>query len=195
MYLTPALVDLLQQRDLLHWVVPAVFSVEECRKMTDRLEALGPVLAPVTTASGPVVRTDIRTNHRVMFDDQQLASELLARLVHALPAALAGRPLAGINTRFRGYRYSQGQAFKPHRDGAYRPSSSLGSELTLLLYLNEGFEGGETRFLDGSASPVVPKVGNVLLFAHAILHEGAEVHSGTKYVLRSDVMYGLANEV
>jgi hypothetical protein len=30
----------------------------------------------------------------------------------------------------------------------------------------------------------------VLLFEHAVLHEGSEVLAGTKYVLRSDVLYG-----
>jgi hypothetical protein len=29
-----------------------------------------------------------------------------------------------------------------------------------------------------------------LIFRHELFHEGAEVKSGKKYVLRSDVMYG-----
>jgi hypothetical protein len=31
--------------------------------------------------------------------------------------------------------------------------------------------------------------GSLLLFEHAMLHEGCAVTAGTKYVLRSDAMY------
>ena len=188
-YLTPAMRELITAHGTFFWSVPSVYSKDECASLVHRIDALGPELAPVTTARGPVVRTDIRTNERVMFDDDALANELFTRLRPHLPATLGGRSLQGANVRFRGYRYRPGQAFKPHFDGSYRPSASLESELTLLLYLNDDFTGGETAFLDLDAS-VRPERGSVLLFAHRVLHEGAEVTSGTKYVLRSDVMYG-----
>ena len=57
-----------------------------------------------------------------------------------------------------------------------------------MIYLNDGFGGGATKFLDYEID-VVPKTCMALLFQHRILHEGAVVTSGTKYVLRSDVMY------
>jgi hypothetical protein len=34
-----------------------------------------------------------------------------------------------------------------------------------------------------------------LIFEHQILHEGAAVISGRKYVLRSDVMYGRVGQI
>ena len=188
-YLSPTLRALLSERGSFFWTVPNVFSPTECDALVARIEAFGPALAPITTARGPAIRTDIRTNERVMFDDPELAQDLFRRVAPHVPDALAGRPLHGTNPRFRGYRYQPGQAFKPHYDGSYRKSEALESELTLLLYLNEGFAGGETRFLD-IETDVRPQTGAVLLFAHRVLHEGAEVVSGTKYVLRSDVMYG-----
>ena len=57
-----------------------------------------------------------------------------------------------------------------------------------MVYLNEGFAGGETRFHDYEVD-VVPRTGMALLFQHRVLHEGCVVTTGTKYVLRSDVMY------
>ena len=36
---------------------------------------------------------------------------------------------------------------------------------------------------------IVPRAGMALLFQHRVLHEGAPVRSGVKYVLRSDLMY------
>jgi prolyl 4-hydroxylase len=56
-----------------------------------------------------------------------------------------------------------------------------------MIYLNEGYDGGETRF---ESLSVVGKLGMARVFEHELLHEGAEVASGVKYVLRSDVMYG-----
>ena len=38
--------------------------------------------------------------------------------------------------------------------------------------------------------PVDPKAGRVLVFQHkGLLHSGAEVTSGVKYTMRSDLMY------
>ena len=64
---------------------------------------------------------------------------------------------------------------------------------TLQLYLNEGFQGGETTFLHASNSardvPCVPCRGMVLLFEHHLLHEGSALKQGRKYTVRTDVMY------
>lgn len=188
-YLNAVMRKLLSERGAFFWTVPDVYTPAECERLVARIEAEGPALAPITTAHGPRIRTDIRTNDRVIFDDEALAKDLFARIVAHVPDTLAERPVRGANLRFRGYRYRPGQAFKPHYDGSYRASESLESELTLLVYLNEEFAGGQTRFLDVDAD-VRPRTGSVLLFAHRVLHEGAEVLSGTKYVLRSDVMYG-----
>jgi hypothetical protein len=57
-----------------------------------------------------------------------------------------------------------------------------------MVYLNDGFEGGGTTFLDLD-EVVEPAPGMALLFQHPILHEGPEVTSGIKYVVRSDIMY------
>ena len=70
--------------------------------------------------------------------------------------------------------------------------------MTFMIYLNEGMMGGETRFFGDMEQAflqqrpylsVQPKEGMALVFLHSIWHEGAVVHSGQKYVLRTDVMY------
>ncbi len=58
-----------------------------------------------------------------------------------------------------------------------------------MIYLNAGARGGETRFENCS---ITPAPGLALIFDHYLMHEGARVVEGQKYVLRSDVMYGLA---
>ena len=59
-----------------------------------------------------------------------------------------------------------------------------------MVYLNEGCEGGATSFEHYARQlDVIPKTGMALVFIHHWCHTGAEVVSGRKYVLRSDVMF------
>ncbi len=121
-----------------------------------------------------------------MFEDVSLAASLFDRLRPALP--IRDDTPVGLNERFRGYRYTAGQRFRPHFDGAFVRNEHERSEITLLLYLSDGFVGGDTLFNDLNLR-VTPRTGIALLFQHLILHEGCAVLGGTKYVLRSDVMY------
>ena len=97
-----------------------------------------------------------------------------------------------MNERFRFLRYTEGDFFKSHFDGAYtRPDNSEKSQITVQLYLNEDCEGGETTFFgpNNEEVRVVPQPGKVLIFEHHLLHEGSLLKSGTKYAMRTDVMY------
>jgi prolyl 4-hydroxylase len=180
--------------DSLDFSAPLVFTIadlctaSECAALIARIEHLGPEAAPITTERGFVMRPDVRNNTRVMFDDVDLAATLYTRLAPSVPARLCGRRLAGVNERFRCYRYAPGQRFAPHYDGAFARSPTERSELTFMVYLNDAFTGGKTTFWDFGAS-VSPRAGSALLFQHFTLHEGCVVESGVKYVLRSDVMY------
>jgi len=71
-----------------------------------------------------------------------------------------------------------------------------------LIYLNEGFEGGQTTFFeeptkeywDHKVKPAIkyvakPETGMCVVFDHYIFHEGSEVTHGVKYAVRSDVFY------
>jgi predicted 2-oxoglutarate/Fe(II)-dependent dioxygenase YbiX len=172
----------------LSWTVDAVLSPDECATLIARIEAAGPEVAPINLARGSVVDLDTRNNARVMFDDPELAALLFERVRARLPGELMGMRVAGANERVRCYRYQPGQRFAPHYDGSFARSRSERSLLTLLVYLNQGFEGGETALLDLDET-VTPRTGRALLFQHAILHEGCAVIRGVKYAARSDIMY------
>ena len=92
----------------------------------------------------------------------------------------------GLNERFRYYRYAPGQAFRWHCDGSFVRCETQRSLLTFMVYLNEAFGGGATEFEDRS---IVPQTGGAIVFDHHLCHQGAEVTHGTKYVLRSDIMF------
>lgn len=84
-------------------------------------------------------------------------------------------------------------------DGVYERGIEFGdragerSQLTLLLYLNEGYEGARTTFLaeypGGPESAVEPHTGLIMVQDHDILHEVPPLISGRKYVMRTDIMY------
>jgi prolyl 4-hydroxylase len=169
------------------WTIDEVLSGGECEALVARIEALGPTVAPITTARGFELRPDLRNNTRVMFDDEALAARLFSAVARTLPS-LPGREVVGANERLRCYRYASGEFFAPHFDGRFRRTPHEASELTLLVYLNDTFEGGRTRFCD-EAIEVDPKPGRALLFFHRVRHAGNPVAPGVKYVVRSDVMY------
>jgi prolyl 4-hydroxylase len=168
-------------------------SREECDQFIARAEKEGFEEAPITTAGGAVMRKSIRDNSRVMFDDLALAVDLFDRARPFLPADIENRwRLLAFNERWRSYRYGPGEKFAPHYDGSFSRGDGERSQLTLMIYLNDGFDGGETNFyLARGAAPlsVKPVRGQALVFVHHKLHEGAPVLAGRKYVLRTDVMY------
>ncbi|MDZ8189582.1 MAG: 2OG-Fe(II) oxygenase [Nostoc sp. ChiSLP02] len=172
-----------------------ILSPAECAEYISLTEKIGYTDAPITTIRGFEIRPDIRNNQRVILDDRDRAFELWQRVSNYIPTTIGRWHAVGLNERFRFYRYDPGQQFAIHHDGAYRRPNGEESLLTFMIYLNEGFEGGETRFylrqyhVDSSNLAVVPVTGMALCFVHELAHEGATVIQGRKYVLRSDVMY------
>ena len=97
--------------------------------------------------------------------------------------------IVGLNERFRYYKYLTGQYFKWHRDGPFRRSPTEQSHLTVLIYLNDDCQGGETEFEGLEEDKIKPEPGRMLVFTHPLVHQGNPVLWGVKYVLRTDVMY------
>jgi predicted 2-oxoglutarate/Fe(II)-dependent dioxygenase YbiX len=135
---------------------------------------------------GFVMAPEIRNNTRVIVDDVDRAADLWSRVHDQIPELVYGRRSVGLNERFRFYRYDPGERFAAHFDGSFRRENGEASLLTFMIYLNEGFGGGETWFQETS---ITPRTGMALVFKHNLLHEGSAVTSGRKYVLRSDVMF------
>jgi prolyl 4-hydroxylase len=177
------------------FTIPEFLTPAECDQLIAHSESVGFDDAPITTARGFVMRKDIRNNFRVMCDDAPLAAKWYERLMPFMPPKRSVWNVCGLNERFRYYRYEVGQYFAPHFDGCFRRSDVEESLFTFMIYLNDDFEGGETKFyLDNGQlrTSVKPVRGMALVFWHSQLHEGAPVEKGRKYVVRSDVMYRLS---
>ncbi len=183
----------MEKRSLLDervFVIPHFLTEQECADHIAASERAGYEDAPITTSVGFVMRKDIRNNDRVISDDPGLAAAWFERARPFLPTEWFGWEIVGFNERFRFYRYDPGQRFAAHTDGYYERPNGERSQLTFMVYLNEGCQGGETRFhVTEPPLSVVPERGKALVFMHRVLHEGAEVIQGRKYVLRTDIMY------
>lgn len=173
-------------------IVENFFTEEECKGFISFSEQQGYGEAMIRAREGEVVNKSVRDNDRVIWDNQTFANQLWELVKDIVPSDIDGCEPIGLNERFRFYRYKDGQQFKPHVDAPFKRSETELSKLTLLIYLNEDFEGGETTLILENKN-IVPKEGMLFLFEQKIMHCGRPVTSGTKYVLRTDVMYRVKN--
>jgi hypothetical protein len=174
------------------FTIDGFFSTEECRIHVRATEAKGYEAATINTRKGALADPDVRNNSRLIVDDPDLAATLWQRLQPSVPGFISGRQAIGLNERFRFYRYASSERFSGHSDAPYERENGEKSLLTFMVYLNHDFSGGETAFQNAT---IKPETGLALLFRHELFHEGCPVISGTKYVLRSDVMFGRPGEI
>ena len=162
---------------------PGLFSAAECRYLA---EAAAPVFVAARTIdekTGNQFLNPIRTSETAGFPwmAENPAIHALNRRIAAISGtdAMQGEPLQVL-------RYSVGQEYKPHFDAV--PGMDNQRVLTVLVYLNEDFEGGETRFLDLDLT-IRARAGDALLFSNVgedgrpnprTMHAGLPVTRGAK---------------
>jgi len=189
----------LQDRD--GWTID-VFSPTECLKLIELTEKL--------QYENCGYSPHYRNNDRIITSDPNFAAALFDRIVDCLPSSYSvdGEVwnICGLNDRFRWCKYTKGQKFDRHTDTRYEQNSDCKSFYTVNVYLNDGatdFEGGRTLFfkdnphcqwtlvLDEEVA-VTATPGMALIFNQypdEIVHSGEELKGGTKYLMRTDVMY------
>lgn len=194
-----------QRRDLEPgvYLLRGVLTAAECQRLIQAAARRGFAQAGLALG-GDEYRVNLaaRNNARVIVDDPALAQALWARVGHLVDATYQRCRAAGLNWRFRIYRYEVGQRFRPHVDQVFAlPGTPLRTLFSFMIYLNHGFAGGETRFFDWrgpgrgrrggdrARRVVVPETGMALAFDHLLFHEGAVVTRGVKYAVRSDLFY------
>lgn len=168
------------------FVLENVITDEQCDYLIQKSEGIGYHEATVFTGTQHKLIKGVRDNMRVIIDDFEMAETIWENVRMYFNTAIEDFKAYGLNERFRFYRYDSGQRFKRHKDGAFVRGIGDTSIYTFIIYLNDDFEGGTTDFDHVS---VKPKKGSALVFLHPILHSGEPVLSGTKYAIRSDVMY------
>lgn len=177
------------------WTLSGFIPKHRCDELILFSEHQGYREADVGFREGAKMAKTIRDNYRVNFQDENLAREFWHMCEPHLLHLLSGKNLndtnlrdtkaAGLNPNFRFYRYDEKQRFKRHIDGP-TTLGEMKSRLTFMIYLNDEYEGGETKFDDVT---IHPQTGMALLFVHEQKHESLPILRGTKYVLRSDIFY------
>ncbi|MCP4870202.1 MAG: 2OG-Fe(II) oxygenase [Proteobacteria bacterium] len=127
-----------------------------------------------------------RDGARTTFERPELAQILWRRLLEHAPAVVDGAEAVGLNERFRVMRYDQDERFARHIDSPKTVDGRTASRFSMLVYLNDGYRGGDTIFRQ---LKVHPRQGSALLFRHELEHQAGRVMAGTKFVLRTDLLY------
>jgi prolyl 4-hydroxylase len=166
-------------------LVRGLLSAEECRYVMTLAEpALEPsfVIHPV---SGQRVPHPTRTSHGASFGPVQ--EDLVINAINRRLAEATGTE-AGWGEPLHVLRYRPGEQYKPHVDAL--PGVTNQRTWTALVYLNEGYGGGETEFPElGIAAK--GEAGDVLIFHNVLAdgrgdprtrHAGLPVTSGVKWL-------------
>jgi prolyl 4-hydroxylase len=170
----------------------------ECDAIIDIAEGTGFKIAGFYTddkGEAAYVDADKRRSMRCILDSAEFAERLWKRIEHGILKQLPGGLVAKrINERLRILKYTEGDYFIMHRDGNYTtPDMSEISQYTILIYLNDDYQGGFTTYYDAQTKPgvaVMPRKGMVVLQHQKCLHRVPPLISGTKYAIRTEVMYG-----
>ena len=162
---------------------PSLFSDEECHFLSASAETYFEPAHTVEEYTGRTFRNPIRTSDTAAFPwvGESPAIHALNRRIAAASGTLPeqGEPLQVL-------RYRAGQEYKPHTDAI--PGLDNQRVMTMLVYLNEEFEGGETEFSQLGIT-IRPRRGEGLLFRNvddqgnpnpSVLHAGVPVRSGVK---------------
>lgn len=162
---------------------PGFFSDLECDFLSRAAE---PLLEPAETVeeyTGRTFRNPIRTSDTAAFPwvGENPAIHALNRRI----AAASGTDVRQGET-LQVLRYQVGQEYKPHTDAI--PGLANQRIMTMLVYLNDDFQGGETTFPKLGIT-IKPRRGEGLLFHNVgaggepdprLLHAGIPVRSGRK---------------
>ncbi|KQU48341.1 hypothetical protein ASG67_13165 [Sphingomonas sp. Leaf339] len=164
---------------------PAFLSPDECAHVAQAMAMRMEPALVVDPATGRQTLHPVRTSDSAVVSPT--VENLALRAINLRIAAATsthvdqGEPLTIL-------RYRRGQQFRPHHDALSQTRNQR--SMTMLIYLNEGFVGGETIFPSYDLS-IVPKGGDAILF-HNLLndgmpdpkmrHAGAPVRQGSKWL-------------
>jgi hypothetical protein len=170
-----------------------VYNKDECNQLIQLSEKTGYEKASLYTDNNGIQHyNDGRDSLRCIIDDINLANDLEKRIKDIIPKIYNNMLFHSINERFRFLKYDGHGHFSRHSDAKYKTNKTI-SFITVLIYLNEDYEDGFTKFYsspyDSEGFTLIPKTGMVCLMDQTIGHEVPELKSGIKYVIRTELMY------
>lgn len=203
-HVAAAQLALLQQMSLAEDGTPDIHPTRELLSKTPRIEHVRALLTPAECAHVASVASDMlepaqvvdpMTGRRVpnpvrTSDDAAIGPAREDLVIRAINLRLAAVSDTQVNQgeALTVLRYRPGQQYRPHVDtiaGAVNQRVK-----TVLIYLNEGYGGGETRFAEVGVT-ITPKGGDAIVFTNVLpdgrpdpasRHAGLPVTSGVKWL-------------
>jgi prolyl 4-hydroxylase len=165
--------------------VRGLLSREECAHVAQVANDLLEPAVVVDPRTGAVIEHPIRTSFGAVIGParEDLVIGAINRRIAAVSetAVEQGEPLSVL-------RYAPGQQYRPHFDTFADVANQRVK--TVLVYLNEGYRGGETRF-DRTGLTIAGRTGDALIFRNLLpngvtdplsLHAGLPVSSHVKWL-------------
>lgn len=157
-------------------------SSDECDRIIEYAESKQLLSRSQVTSDGSTYRISTNRTSSTAFLDTQ--DNPLFRSIHQRAAAFLNLSEEYMEN-LQIIRYREGEEFKPHTDPRY----DTDRKYTILLYLSEEFEGGETYFPELDLK-IKPKKGRMLCFLNRddtnqiislSTHAGLPTYNGVKY--------------
>lgn len=175
-------------------LLPVISGVHELPRMLDP-DQVNRIVKLASSAS----HHDDEENghHRYKPEDRRFRStkpyrlDWVASLINVcMPRLRIGNlTVSAVDPDMQVYRLPEGGgAVERHMDEDFTTEDGSMALCSILVYLNEGYLGGETVF-NGKTKGPHPKAGAGLLFRHDVPHEGLPVIRGNKYVLKTDLLF------
>lgn len=175
-----------RRHDSLCVLVDDVLNEEECDHLISLARPRLRYVDSFQNEAGESVKLSSPRDYKLALFADPLSELLFRRLASIVPQRF-GEEIVAVNRRLRVLHYSQpGECFPGHVDYSVEDGDRR-SLVTVLIYLNDGFDGGETIFYD--EVKITPKRGSALLFDHDLWHCGAPLIRGDKFILRTDLMF------
>ena len=212
--------------------VDNILKKEECEKIIKFCENKGWNKSSLSGGGhGRTGNEDPRTNSFCVYHDDDLAYKIWNKVYpslkkdlehlgeniyfHSVTKGKEWKPTF-VYDKIRVYKYNPKESFPEHIDYKVKRNMIIDNKefvqqsfLSLLIYLNDDFEGGETgywpdhngihcRFLRNVEKQctkkdhqvlIKPKIGMAVIQDQNILHEGLPTTKGIKYLLRTDIIH------
>ncbi|KAG2387655.1 hypothetical protein C9374_001249 [Naegleria lovaniensis] len=186
--------------------IDAILSTDECEQLIQATEQLG------YQDIDQEYLKEYRNSQRVLVISKKLANLLWARIVpfmqlsdyegvkpYGFDNKGKWKPI-GINECLRFNKYSEGTFFKPHMDAQFIRNDNEKSIFTVLIYLDDtkygtnllkkvSMNGSNNVMSFRTLGCIAPKRGTAAIFNHDLYHEGNTVLNGSKYVLRTELIF------
>ncbi len=158
---------------------------EECAHVAQVASDLLEPSHVVDPATGRYIADPVRTSHGGVIGPAR--EDLVVRAINCRIAAITGTAIEQGEPLSVLY-YAPGQQYHPHYDAL--PGVANQRLMTVLIYLNQGYVGGETHFASSSLS-VAGRVGDAIVFDNCwpdgrikedSRHAGLPVRQGAKWL-------------